>query len=128
VNRVQGEGPVQCEFVAESLPPLAAEVEHELFRIAQEAVHNAIKHAAARKVTLSLETCREVLIMKIQDDGQGFDQTKLQTSAGGFGFLVMRERSALIGARLTIDSAPGRGATLTVRVLLSTSPDRKMAP
>ena len=83
-----------------------------LFRIAQEAVLNARKHARAQ--TLAIELAREAdgdeLRLEIRDDGRGFDPRA--PVRGRFGLFTMRERAEACGGRLEIDSAPGRGTRL----------------
>lgn len=82
------------------------------YRITQEALNNAMKHAAAAQVTVSLDcTCDEVLL-RVSDDGRGFDPTVVQQ--GGLGLGILRERASEIGALLTIESKPGAGTTVTL--------------
>jgi PAS domain S-box-containing protein len=93
------------------LPP---EVELAAFRIAQEAVNNVIRHADAKKLLLTLDFDDGGLCLRVVDDGRGFDPTALDTQlpAGHLGLLGMRERVALVGGRLTVQSAPGQGTTV----------------
>ncbi len=89
---------------------LAPEVQIACYRIAQEALNNAVKHAGATGVTVSVDcTAREVLL-RVSDNGRGFDLAKKLHS--GLGLAILRERASEIGARLTIDSTPGAGTTV----------------
>lgn len=93
-------------------PAVTAEA---LFRICQEALNNAIKHARAHHVEVVLVYCYPNFILTVRDDGVGFDPDRL-TSGCGIGLWSMRERAALAGGHLQITSRPQTG--LTVRVEL----------
>ena len=88
------------------------EAEQALFRIAEEAVANALAHARAETVTVRLEEAGGGLTMEVRDDGGGFDPS----SAAGPGLVEMRERARGIRARFVVDSAPGRGTSIKVEV------------
>lgn len=88
-----------------------------LLRIAQGAMANVIQHANASSATISLERDRDSLRFSITDDGDGFDPHTLGTGSGrpdSFGLQATRERVDQLGGTLTVDSAPGRGTTVTV--------------
>ena len=93
---------------------LPSRVENEFLRIAQEALTNVEKHAAAAKVHIrwSVTDGRGVLI--VQDDGRGFDPA-LGIRGNAYGLVGMRERAASVGAILGISSEPGEGTTITVQ-------------
>ena len=100
-----------------SLPEaLPYRIETELFRIAQEALANARRHAGATRVSLSLTFREGTLRMSIRDNGRGFDRTKV--GASSHGLAGMRERAVLLGARLRITSQPGRGTHVHVEAPL----------
>ena len=82
-----------------------------LFRIAQEAVANVIRHARARRATVRLAADTHAVHLTIEDDGVGFDPFQ-----AGMGIQGMRERALAIGGTLTIHSAPGQGTTVEVRI------------
>ncbi len=91
-------------------------VEEQLYRIALEAVHNTVKHAGAQRVDVHLEQRDTGIELRVSDDGAGFDPR--QDRPGHLGLRTMRERADAIGATLDIDSAPGRGSTVSVIVPL----------
>jgi len=97
---------------------LSSAVEIALYRVVQEALTNATKHAKASRV--SIQVCRigRVLRCSIQDDGTGFDVRAVQSDRGrrGLGLIGMQERMNAIGGTILIDSAPGRGTKLLIRV------------
>jgi len=85
-----------------------------LFRIVQEALGNAAKHAQARQITVRLTRSGEVVTLLVSDDGVGFDTIELGTTAGGLGLVMMRERASQLNGTFEFDSVPGRGTTITV--------------
>jgi PAS domain S-box-containing protein len=102
------------------LPP---EVESTVYRVAQEALNNVLKHARAAHVDIALERHADHVSLIIEDDGVGFDAAKAANDThGGVGLVGMRERAALIGADLQIESTAGRGTTIFVRVPLANMP------
>ena len=92
-----------------------------LYRIAQEALRNAIKHANAVGITISLICKRNELLLTIRDTGPGFDPSSVR-GTGGLGIVDMEERAHLLGATLRIDSRPGKRTTITLPVPLPQSP------
>jgi signal transduction histidine kinase len=88
------------------------EAEYQLLRIAQEAISNSLRHARAAKIDIRLSAAGKRGELLITDDGEGFDVGRQQF--GHFGVAGMRERAGEIGARLTIESALGRGSTVSV--------------
>jgi PAS domain S-box-containing protein len=93
-------------------PPLAAET--ALYRIAQGALNNAAKHAGGSIVRVGLEHQDGIIRLTVEDDGRGFDPAAANPSRASWGLATMRERAEAIGARLRIESAPGRGTRVTV--------------
>jgi signal transduction histidine kinase len=95
---------------------LGPEAELALYRIVQEALHNAARHAQASQVQVSAEYGDSVTI-RVQDDGVGFFAPARMsdlTIAGHYGLMGMQERAQLVGARLTVRSRPGQGTTVEV--------------
>lgn len=98
---------------AEDVELAPSRVEH-LVRIAGEALHNTVKHAGARRATLTAIRDGGELVLTIEDDGRGFD-TGVARSVG-HGQRTMRERAELVGAEFSVVSRPGEGTTVVVRV------------
>jgi signal transduction histidine kinase len=110
--RVRYELAIETRFCAE--PDLSEEVKFALYRIAQEATHNAGKHAGARNVRMELTSDDRFLTLEISDDGRGFAPT--DAFPGRFGLKSMQERAAKIGATWEIESDAGRGTRVRVRL------------
>jgi PAS domain S-box-containing protein len=102
---------VRDGFSAELLPDNV-----ELLRVLQEALVNARRHSAARRVEVILSAQRRRLRAEVADDGRGFDPASVQ---GGLGISGMRERASALGGRLEIESAPGKGTSVAVEAPLS---------
>jgi two-component system sensor histidine kinase UhpB len=123
VKEYQQRSSIEVEFQAlgfkERLP---AEMETALYRVVQEALTNVVKHAQARKVSILLKEEVDAVDATITDDGRGFDAEKYQRvpgqAPGGWGLVGMYERAHLLDGTLFIDSKPGRGTTIRVRIPL----------
>jgi PAS domain S-box-containing protein len=105
--------------VEESLgvePGLSFDSKQALYRIAQEALHNAARHARAKRVVIALKQIDSQIRLEVSDDGVGFDSRDSQL--GHFGLNTMRERATGLGGTLEIDSRPGAGTT--VRAIIPT--------
>jgi signal transduction histidine kinase len=113
-----------------AVPRLDPEAESAVYRIAQEALTNAAKHAGAGHVVVSLHMDGDRLVAVVRDDGSGFSVSDGETRnsvggdgvpdpASGFGLHGMRERAELVGAELEVDSHPGAGTTVRVSVPLA---------
>ena len=101
-----------CDELAAPLPTKEA-----LYRIAQEATNNAIKHARAGQLSIRLDCDETGYLLAVRDDGIGFDPQA--DFADHFGLTSMRERAGRLGGRLTVASIPGAGTTITVRLPLA---------
>ncbi len=97
-------------------PRLSLESKQVLYRIAQEALHNIVKHAHAHTVLLSLSRQDGELILEVRDDGKGFDPT--EALPGHLGLRSIQERIALLGGSYSLESAPAQGTRLRVRIPL----------
>ena len=93
---------------------LPEEVEIALYRIVQESLTNVVKHARARRVSILLARRNEAVKVVIEDNGQGFDPS--EDADGGFGLVGMRERLALLGGRLEVESSGDDGTTIAAEV------------
>jgi signal transduction histidine kinase len=95
-------------------PDAPLEVKEAVYRIAQEALNNTVKHAQAERVELRLEQDAGELLLEVRDDGEGFDAAG--TFPGHLGLKSMRERVARLGGTLQIESAPGEGTRIRVQI------------
>lgn len=102
---------------------LPAQVETAVFRIVQEALTNVLKHAQANRVSVMLEYRNDELLVIVEDNGRGF---QLGKERDGLGLLGIHERVALVGGKLNIESEPGSGTTLVVRIPASASSQQKV--
>lgn len=100
----------------DSFPRLMMEKETALFRISQEALMNASKHAGTEIVTIRLKIADGMVRFTVVDDGNGFNSHIQEGS--GWGMKIMRERAELVGGNFRVDSAPGKGTVLSVSVPL----------
>jgi signal transduction histidine kinase/ligand-binding sensor domain-containing protein len=92
------------------------ETEHELLRVAQEAIQNVQKHAGASELAVQLEYGPDSVVLEVTDNGRGGAQNRPpESSLGHFGLTGMRERAAAIGGTLEVNSVPGVGTTIRLR-------------
>ena len=105
---------VPVTFTAACLPPLRQNAEAALYRVAQEALHNALRHAGASCVTVALSTTPRLVVLEVSDDGHGF-APGAPSGGPGLGLESMRERAAAAGGRLAIRSGP-KGTTVRMTV------------
>lgn len=110
--------PITVTFSAEGLKKrLPANVELVLYRVVQEALTNVAKHSGARSVEVKLRRRSNIVTVTVTDDGRGFDiRNFTRTEGAGLGLFGMRERLALVGGTVSIESTPGRGTTIMARV------------
>jgi signal transduction histidine kinase len=101
-------------------PVLAAPAEEHLYRIALEALNNAVKHASASRISVHVEVAGEELSVTVADDGLGFDPEVIP--AGHLGRWTMADRAATLGAVLSVDSRPGSGSRARVALRLPDLP------
>lgn len=106
----------------ESIPPLEEDVEQALYRVAQEALENIVRHARAGRLDFALSTEGEKLTLSIADDGVGFDRERMQEN-GHFGLVGMGERAAMVGAALHVKSRSGEGTQIILTVEESSDAD-----
>ncbi|WP_214319671.1 sensor histidine kinase [Nonomuraea sediminis] len=93
--------------------PLHADVEATLLRVAQEALANVAKHAAAGRVGITLSYMEDVVVLDVRDDGSGFSGSG---TAGGFGLVAMRQRVTRLAGRFEVETAPGQGTGISATV------------
>ena len=95
---------------------LPAEVEEEILRIAAEAVANVVRHANASTVSVDLQYSPRRLVLRVVDDGRGFDVAAVSATEGHFGLKGMQERASAIDGRLKIEGLTGEGTSVTMEV------------
>lgn len=118
LDAVEKRAGVDARLLVEGPVELRAEVEDGLYRIAQEALNNALKHAAPTSVIVRIEVKEEGVMLEVSDDGRGFDPERV-SDEGGMGLANMRERAERLGGALTLLSAPGAGTTVRVSLEVS---------
>jgi signal transduction histidine kinase len=108
---------LRCDFRSDCIPEerLSLRVQHELLRIAQEAISNAVRHARPTLIIVTLRWDPPNLVLQIADNGSGFSKALLEQS-DGVGLGSMRERAAQIDAKLEIQTAVGQGTSIIVTV------------
>jgi signal transduction histidine kinase len=102
---------------------LPSELEVTLFRITQGAIGNVLEHSGAKNVSIKLECNADECILQIEDDGKGFDVSKItqvDRSGRGAGLFTIRERANLLGGIANVESKPGHGTKALVKVPLVT--------
>ncbi len=110
---------VRCVFeYPEPIRALDTAKAAQLYRIAQEAVNNALKHASPTEIRLGLERCEDGLLLEVDDDGEGLPETL--AAGDGIGLQVMRHRAQLAGGTLEIGSPPAGGTRIACRIPLPT--------
>ena len=114
---VEGRSGLRTEVLAEAERRLPIRIEEELYRIAQEALNNVVKHAEATQVQIQLKYDENTVSLEMNDDGKGFKPEAAHQS-GGFGLQGIHERVQQLGGTLNIESAPLRGTRLSVRIPL----------
>jgi len=111
----RGAGLECTESYPDEEPTFSSEAAIALFRIAQEAFTNILKHSAAKSVDITLDMDEDAIVMQISDDGKGIPSSRLNAS-GSHGLASMRHRVRALGGRLDIKSPASGGTTLLVRI------------
>ena len=113
LRRVHG---VDVEFHAEGSGRDRGERDVEVLRIANEALHNAVRHAGAARVVVRLRDGATMLVVEVIDDGVGFDPAGVEMRSRHLGLTSMEERASELGGRIEIRSAPGAGTTVRLEL------------
>jgi len=121
LEAVEGRAGLKTELHVEGEIRLPPEVEEGLYRIAVEALNNALRHAQARCISVALRFEPEATRMEVADDGIGFDPPTVR-KRGGLGLRGMEERAQEMGGTWTVDSRPGLGTRVTIVVPGRTQP------
>jgi signal transduction histidine kinase len=116
-HRVERDESIDVAFDCEAVPKkVDATLSITLFRVAQEALRNVVRHAQAGRVTVSLRGSADGLTLAVRDDGRGLRTDAATSKRSSLGLLSMRERVSLVGGRLEIVSAPDKGTAVTAWV------------
>ncbi|MCX5534409.1 GAF domain-containing sensor histidine kinase [Streptomyces sp. NBC_00006] len=103
-------------FTTSGIKALPAAQEEAMLRVAQEALHNALRHSGAEKIRVSLDKRGQGAVLRVTDDGAGFDPKAIRSAGRHLGLVSMRDRSSGVGGRLTVESEPGKGTTIEMEV------------
>ncbi|MFJ2651762.1 GAF domain-containing sensor histidine kinase [Streptomyces sp. NPDC087420] len=103
-------------FDSFSVRALPAAQEEALLRVAQEALHNALRHSGADRVDVTLARRGPGVVLGVTDNGTGFDPRAVRRAGRHLGLVSMRDRAGGVGGRLSVQSAPGRGTTIEMEV------------
>ena len=110
---------------------LPADVETATYRIIQEAITNALRHAAPRSISIVATRGRRKITAVVEDDGRGFDLTEVMerwSPGRRMGLLGMQERARAVGGRLVVDAGPGRGTTIRIEIPLGSPGEGAATP
>ncbi|MDX3532455.1 GAF domain-containing sensor histidine kinase [Streptomyces sp. ID05-39B] len=99
-------------FTGHGVRALPAAQEEAFLRVAQEALHNALRHSGAEHVDVTLHKRGPDTVLRVTDDGSGFDPTAVRRAGRHLGLVSMRDRAGGIGGSLTVESVPGKGTTI----------------
>ncbi len=105
---------VRCLFEENGSAVVSNDVAVHLYRIAQEAINNSLKHGKANEIRLKLQSSTDQLRLRVSDDGQGFDED--WKSMGGMGVRIMQHRASIIGGRIDISSSSEFGTSVTCTI------------
>ena len=111
LNTVEKRAGMETKLTADEIANIPSQIEDGLFRIAQEALNNTLKHASATTINVTLHRTETGVDLSVIDDGIGFDRN---TVVEGIGFSSMQERAKQLGGELTINSAPGNGTSVQI--------------
>ncbi|MFE0765546.1 GAF domain-containing sensor histidine kinase [Streptomyces smyrnaeus] len=106
----------QVDFECEGVRALPAAQEEALLRVAQEALHNALRHADASHVRVALIRRGSSVVLGVTDDGAGFDPGAVRSAGRHLGLVSMRDRASGVGGTLTVQSEPGKGTVVEMEV------------
>jgi PAS domain S-box-containing protein len=112
---------VSCEVTSELDGRLDPVVETALFRVAQQALANVVDHAGATRALVAIECVPSGVVLRVSDDGRGFDPDHVQVLAdiAHFGLIAMRERVEALGGRFRVTTAPGKGTVVEAKLPLT---------
>ncbi len=113
LNRVHA---ATVSYEGDPLPRLAAATEQAIYRVVQEALHNALRHGSPGLVAVRVQAAPGAVAVEVADDGAGFDPGAQEGASRRLGLASMRERARVVGGRLAVASQPGKGTTVRLEV------------
>lgn len=121
-DRLEASGVAVETHLSRTPEPLPPNVETAVFRIAQEAVNNVARHANAHHVAVTFGQQNGAVMLRVDDDGDGFDPAAVHSNGNGegLGLLGMRERAALLGGTFRLEARPGEGTSIVVSIPVAT--------
>ncbi|MGP3972025.1 GAF domain-containing sensor histidine kinase [Streptomyces sp. 6N223] len=108
--------PAGVTFDSQGVRAMPAPQEAAMLRVAQEALHNALRHAAPTRVEVTLLRRGVATVLRVADDGVGFDPNAVRAAGRHLGLVSMRDRAAAVGGALTVESEPGKGTVIEMEV------------
>jgi PAS domain S-box-containing protein len=127
LDAVEARAGVEARLLVDGTILAPAGMEEDLYRIAEQALNNALKHASATSVTTRLQGNNRRLVLEVSDNGCGFDPEAAKEK-GGQGLVSMQERAARVGGTLTLSSVPGQGTTVRIEVEMPDNADTHSDP
>jgi signal transduction histidine kinase len=127
VQEFQARTGIQCKLRLLTQEVFAPDVSTALFRILQETLTNVARHAKATRVEVVKQKERDRLVLRIRDNGRGFDPEDPSISKS-LGLLGMRERAAILGGQVSVSSAPGKGTSVTAWIPLPSPEESGVMP
>ncbi|MEU6274992.1 GAF domain-containing sensor histidine kinase [Streptomyces populi] len=103
-------------FSSHGVRALPASQEEAVLRVSQEALHNALRHSGATRVDVALDRRGPGAVLRVRDDGGGFDPAATRSAGRHLGLVSMRDRASGVGGTLTVESAPGKGTVIEMEV------------
>lgn len=116
IGVLKGIYPMEIDLHVNGERPLKADVERQVFAIAQEALNNALKHSRAKKIMVELDMPLPRVALTVRDDGAGFDPLAPAVRSQRLGLTSMQERAEALGGSLRIDSSPGKGTQVILEI------------
>jgi signal transduction histidine kinase len=113
--------PIECRILGRQFA-LNQPTAHELLMIVREALYNSVRHAHANRILLQADFERNRLVLRIRDDGCGFDSGRVSASSTThYGIIGMRERAHRMGGKFVLNSRPGGGTEIVIQIYKKTS-------
>ena len=116
IGKVESTGKLHIEFEYPADPGLREEVSIQVYRALQEIIHNCIKHAGAKKLIIHIKKEQGMVTILCRDDGKGFDYDAVSIHKQGLGLSSLRNRTMMLGGKITIESKPGKGTAFLLEL------------